>query len=158
MRTLEIINASGGQAPLIAVEIRSPVWEEPLCLVQAFGDMTLTDSLGESFTFRRSAMQVSFPERNTGGFSDLTFTVAGVSGEALERAESLSRSSAPAALYLLEYLPGADEPCWSLRLSVTRVECGLRSAAVTAGWHDTLNRRFPYHRYTARRFPGLKYV
>lgn len=156
--SLKVINASGGRAPTIAIQIESEALEEPICLVSDFHNQQLEDHSGTLREFRASGLRIALPERNTSGFSDLTFQVADVSGETYDYAMQVLQKSDTAQLWLLEYLPEAQAPCYKLRLSVTQVSIELKKATITAGWHDTLNRKFPYMRYTAIKFPGLRYI
>lgn len=158
LESLKVINASGGKAPTIAIQIESPALEEPICLVSDFVERELFDHANVERKFRASGLKISLPERNTSGFSDLTFQIADVSGETYGYAQQVVNSSDVAQLWLLEYLPGAKKPCYTLRLSITQIMVEIDKATVTAGWHDTLNRKFPYLRYTAIKFPGLRYV
>ena len=67
----------------------------------------------------------------------------------------------------MQYLPfdeisnddtNAPTPVYNLRLFVTGVAITTAGATISSGWHDTLNAKFPFRRYTAKEFPGLKYV
>ena len=84
--TLEEIYASGGQLPVITLVITNEAIGT-LRYVLGYEDMIL-----EGKTYRKSAFTVSMPERSDSGFSDLSFGVDGVSGEAYEYMKEVIKS------------------------------------------------------------------
>lgn len=163
-RPLAEINRMGGDAPLFALLIESEGCE-PLTIVQGYKDVWLKDANGEARLFTASGMTIELPERKAGSASALNFGVADVSGEAMARCESLRDSAHPVYVTCLEYAShggksseDAPEPVWHLRLFGTSAAITPKGATFSAGWHDTLNAKYPYRRYTAAQFPGLKYV
>lgn len=163
-RPLAEINRMGGDAPLFALLIESEGCE-PLAIAQGYRDVWLKDANGEARLFSASGMTIELPERKAGSASALNFGVADVSGEALSRCEQLRDSAHPVYVTCLEYAShggksseDAPEPVWHLRLFGTSAAITPKGATFSAGWHDTLNAKYPYRRYTAAQFPGLKYV
>lgn len=156
--SLKVLQASGNEQPIIALMITSDSLANPICLVGAYSELTLSDQNGVSHTFTPCSMNVAFPEKNTSGFSDLAFTVGDTQGLAMAYITQVMSNNDSAQLVLLEYLPSETTPCYSLRLTVNHCDVTPTSASITAGWHDTLNRKFPYKRYTARHFKGLRYA
>lgn len=163
-RPLAEINRMGGDSPLFALLIESEGCE-PLAIVQGYKDVWLKDANGEARLFTASGMTIELPERKAGSASALNFGVADVSGEAMARCESLRDSAHPVYVTCLEYAShggksseDAPEPVWHLRLFGTSAAITPKGATFSAGWHDTLNAKYPYRRYTAAEFPGLKYV
>lgn len=163
-RPLAEINRMGGDAPLFALLIESEGCE-PLAIVQGYKDVWLKDANGEARLFTASGMTIELPERKAGSASALNFGVADVSGEAMARCESLRDSAHPVYVTCLEYAShggkdaeNAPAPVWHLRLFGTSAAITPKGATFSAGWHDTLNAKYPYRRYTAAEFPGLKYV
>lgn len=163
-RPLAEINRMGGDAPLFALLIESEGCE-PLAIAQGFKDVWLKDANGEARLFTASGMTIELPERKAGSASALNFGVADVSGEAMARCEQLRDSAHPVYVTCLEYAShggkdaeNAPEPVWHLRLFGTSAAITPKGATFSAGWHDTLNAKYPYRRYTAAEFPGLKYV
>ena len=98
----------------------------------------------------------------------LSFGVGSISGEVMELCNTVMSGAVPCYLTLLEYLPfdtsreydgdTAVSPIYTLKLFVTSCQITTKGATITAGWHDTLNAKFPYKRYTAKQFKGLRYV
>lgn len=163
-RPLAEINRMGGDAPLFALLIESEGCE-PLAIAQGYKDVWLKDANGEARLFTASGMTIELPERKAGSAAALNFGVADVSGEALSRCEQLRDSANPVYVTCLEYAShggkdaaGAPAPVWHLRLFGTSAAITPKGATFSAGWHDTLNAKYPYRRYTAAQFPGLKYV
>ena len=118
--------------------------------------------------FTPSGIQINLPERTNQSGSALSFGVASINGEVLEIADTIMSNANPCYLTVLEYLPfdtsaeydsvTAYKPCYSLTLFVTSCQVTPKGATITAGWHDTLNAKFPFKRYTAKQFKGLRYV
>ena len=156
--TLRTLNASGSKMPVMAVEIFSDKLTTPICLVQAQQDMSLKDANGTTRTFTACGISISLPERNTSGFSDVSLAIGDTRGIAMGYCSQVVNNDGTANLYVLEYLPGETTPVYKLRLSMTSAEITPKQATFTAGWHDCLNRRFPYMKYSARHFKGLRYV
>ena len=155
---LNTLNASGNRLPLVALNITSDSLDNPICLVQSQEEKILTDNHGNSFTFLPCSLSVNFPERNTSGFSDLTFVVGDTQGIVMGYVSQIMGEYNTADLTLLEYLPDEDEPCYHLKLLVTHAEVTQRQATISAGWHDCLNAKYPRLKYTAKNFKGLRYV
>lgn len=156
--SLKVLNASGSQLPLVALMITSDALNEPICLVQAYEDQTLKDADGTSHLFHACGISINLPERNTSGFSDVNFSVSDSQGICMAYVNQVTSQNGTAQLWVLEYLPNETVPVYSLRLSITTADITPVKAQFSAGWHDTLNRKFPYLRYTASRFKGLRYA
>lgn len=156
--SLKTLNASGTEMPLIALMITSDCLDEPICLVQSYADQTLEDPDGTERLFRACGMTVNLPERNTSGFSDVNFAVSDSHGVCMSYVNEVISQNGTAQLWVLEYLPRETTPVYQLRLSVTNADITPTKAQFSAGWHDTLNRSFPYIRYTATKFKGLRYA
>lgn len=163
-RPLAEINRIEGDAPLFALLIESEGCE-PLAIAQGYKDVWLKDANGEARLFTASGMTIELPERKAGSAAALNFGIADVSGEAMARCEQLRDSAHPIYVTCLEYAShggedaeSAPEAAWHLRLFGTSAAITPKGATFSAGWHDTLNAKYPYRRYTAAQFPGLKYV
>ena len=76
--SLEEIYASGGRLPIVTLTIANETIGT-LRYVLGYEDMQLWGN-----TYEKSAFTVSMPERSDSGFSDLSFGVDGVCGEAYE--------------------------------------------------------------------------
>lgn len=163
-RPLAEINRMGGDAPLFALLIESEGCQ-PLAIAQGYKDVWLKDANGEARLFTASGMTIELPERKAGSAAALNFGIADVSGEAMARCEQLRDSAQPIYVTCLEYAShggesseDAPEAAWHLKLFGTSAAITPKGATFSAGWHDTLNAKYPYRRYTAAQFPGLKYV
>ena len=165
---LAIVNANGTDAPIYAIVIESESLATPICFAQSYHGFIARDHNDELREFTPSGIQINLPERTNQSGSALSFGVASINGEVLEIADTIMSNANPCYLTVLEYLPfdtsaeydsvTAYKPCYSLTLFVTSCQVTPKGATITAGWHDTLNAKFPFKRYTAKQFKGLRYV
>ena len=165
---LAIVNAQGTDAPVMAIKIDCESLSKPICFAQSYHDFVARDDQGELQEFQSSGIQINLPERTNQSGSALSFGVGSISGEVVELCNTVMSGAVPCYLTLLEYLPfdtsreyGGDtavSPIYMLKLFVTSCQITTKGATITAGWHDTLNAKFPYKRYTAKQFKGLRYV
>lgn len=168
MYELEVINANGTNAPVVAVKIESETLSNPICFAQSFSDFSAKDENGTLREFQGTGIQINLPERTNESGSALSFGIASVNGEVMQIADEVMKGANPCYLTVLQYMPfdttksytsdNAYSPIYELRLFVTACQITHKGATITAGWHDTLNAKFPYQRYTAKRFKGLRYV
>ena len=150
--TLEEIYASGGQLPVITLIITNEAIGT-LRYVLGYEDLVL-----EGKTYRKSAFTVSMPERSDSGFSDLSFGVDGVSGEAYEYMKEVIRSQTSSFITVTQWHYADHSKLSKITLSITGGRITRESATFTASFCDMLNLEFPRLRYTASNAPGLKYV
>lgn len=165
---LAVVNANGTDAPVMAIIIESESLTTPICFAQSYHDFSARDHNQELRDFVASGIQINLPERNNQSGNALSFGVASVNGEVIELSNQVLDGAYPAYLTVLEYLPfdtsqefdsdTAFSPIYSLTLFVTSCQVTTKGATITAGWHDTLNAKFPFKRYTAKQFKGLRYV
>jgi hypothetical protein len=165
---LAIVNAQGTDAPVMAIKIDCESLSKPICFAQSYHDFVARDEQGELQEFQSSGIQINLPERTNQSGSALSFGVGSISGEVMELCNTVMSGAVPCYLTLLEYLPfdtsreydgdTAVSPIYTLKLFVTSCQITTKGATITAGWHDTLNAKFPYKRYTAKQFKGLRYV
>ena len=165
---LAVVNANGTDAPIYAIVIESKSLATPICFAQSYHGFVARDHNDELREFTPSGIQINLPERTNQSGSALSFGVASINGEVLEIADTIMAGANPCYLTVLEYLPfdtSADydsttayKPSYSLTLFVTSCQVTPKGATITAGWHDTLNAKFPFKRYTAKQFKGLRYV
>ena len=165
---LAIVNAQGTDAPVMAIKIDCESLSKPICFAQSYHDFVARDDQGELLEFQSSGIQINLPERTNQSGSALSFGVGSISGEVMELCNTVMSGAVPCYLTLLEYLPfdtsreydgdTAVSPIYTLKLFVTSCQITTKGATITAGWHDTLNAKFPYKRYTAKQFKGLRYV
>ena len=150
--SLEEIYASGGRLPIITLTIRNDAIGT-LRYVLGYEDMNL---YGE--TYEKSAFTVSMPERSDSGFSDLSFGVDGVSGEAYEYMKRVIGSKESTFITVTQWHYEYHDKLSELTLTITGGRITRESATFTASFCDMLNLEFPRLRYTATNAPGLKYV
>ena len=150
--SLEEIYASGGRLPIITLTIRNDAIGT-LRYVLGYEDMNL---YGE--TYEKSAFTVSMPERSDSGFSDLSFGVDGVSGEAYEYMKRVIGSKESTFITVTQWHYEYHDKLSELTLTITGGRITRESATFTASFCDMLNLEFPRLRYTAANAPGLKYV
>ena len=150
--SLEEIYASGGRLPIITLTIRNDAIGT-LRYVLGYEDMNL---YGE--TYEKSAFTVSMPERSDSGFSDLSFGVDGVSGEAYEYMKRVIESKESTFITVTQWHYEYHDKLSELTLTITGGRITRESATFTASFCDMLNLEFPRLRYTAANAPGLKYV
>ena len=165
---LAIVNAQGTDAPVMAIKIDCESLSKPICFAQSYHNFVARDDQGELQEFQSSGIQINLPERTNQSGSALSFGVGSISGEVMELCNTVMSGAVPCYLTLLEYLPfdtsreydsdTAVSPIYTLKLFVTSCQITTKGATITAGWHDTLNAKFPYKRYTAKQFKGLRYV
>lgn len=167
LKPLAEILAGAGSAPRLAIMIESDGLAEPICLYRGYTPVLLATPSGAVHEFKPTGMSIELPERRAGSADALSFGIGDVSGEVLAYCEQIRDSAKPAYITVLQYPPfnefdtaedTAPVPIYNLRLFITTCAITTKGATFSAGWHDTLNAKFPYRRYTATDFPGLKYV
>ena len=75
--SLSEICASGGQMPVITLTFENAKFKNPYRYVLGYSDVTIGDNF-----FAAAAFTIQLPERSASGFSDLSFAICNVSGEA----------------------------------------------------------------------------
>ena len=150
--SLEEIYASGGRLPIITLTIRNDAIGT-LRYVLGYEDMNLYGD-----TYEKSAFTVSMPERSDSGFSDLSFGVDGVSGEAYEYMKRVIGSKESTFITVTQWHYEYHDKLSELTLTITGGRITRESATFTASFCDMLNLEFPRLRYTSTNAPGLKYV
>lgn len=150
--SLNEIYASGGQLPAVTLTIENEEIGE-LNFILAYEDKKIDDVL-----YHASAFTVQLPERSDSGFTDLAFSVCGVSGQCYDYVKRTLQSKATTYLTLRQWHPETEELLYSLKLTVTGGQLTRDAANFTASFCDMLNTEFPKLRYTTYNAPGLKYV
>ena len=150
--SLEEIYASGGRLPIVTLTIRNDAIGA-LRYVLGYEDINLY-----GYTYEKSAFTVSMPERSDSGFSDLSFGVDGVSGEAYEYMKRVIETKTTTYITVTQWHYEYHDKLSELTLTITGGRITRESATYTASFCDMLNLEFPRLRYTATNAPGLKYV
>ena len=117
-----------------------------------------TDVTINKNTYAAAAFTIQLPERSASGFSDLSFAICNVSGEAYQMTKKAIASLKPTYLTLQEWAPDDYSLMQSLRLTVTDAKITTEQATFVASFCDMLNTAFPRLRYTDKNAPGLKYI
>lgn len=150
--TLNEIYASGGQLPAVTLTIENEEIGE-LNFILAYENRKIDDVL-----YHASAFTVQLPERSDSGFTDLAFSICGVSGQCYSYVRSALMSHTTTYLTLKQWHSETGELMYQQRLTVTGGQITRESANFTASFCDMLNTEFPKLRYTVNNAPGLKYV
>ena len=150
--SLNQIYASGGQLPLVTLEINNSEIGT-LRFILAYEDKQIS-----GYTYKASAFTVQLPERSDNGFTDLAFSICGVSGQCYEYIKQALNSQSTTLLTLKQWHPETEAELYTLTLTVTGGQLTRDTANFTASFCDMLNTEFPKLRYTAYNAPGLKYV
>lgn len=150
--TINEIFASGGQLPLVTLEIEN----EEIGTLRFILDNQPRTINGD--VYEASAFTVQMPERSDSGFSDLSFSICGVNGECYQYIKRVLRSNSTTYLTMKERHPEDLSDLYALTLTVTGGQITRERADFTASFCDMLNTEFPKLRYTAHNAPGLKYI
>ena len=150
--TLNEIYASGGQLPAVTLDIENDEIGN-LHFILAYEDKIIND-----LKYTASAFSVQLPERSDSGFTDLAFSICGVSGQCYDYIKRALASHATTYLTLKQWHSETKELLYTLTLTVTGGQLTRDQANFTASFCDMLNTEFPKLRYTANNAPGLKYV
>jgi len=150
--TLNEIYASGGQLPDVTLDIENNEIGN-MHFILAYEDKIIND-----IKYTASAFSVQLPERSDSGFTDLAFSICGVSGQCYDYIKRALASHATTYLTLKQWHSETKELLYTLTLTVTGGQLTRDQANFTASFCDMLNTEFPKLRYTANNAPGLKYV
>lgn len=150
--SLNEIYASGGQLPTVTLQIDNEDIGQ-LRFVLGYEDQKIAGA-----TYSASAFLIQLPERSDSGFTDLSFSICGVSGQCYDYIKRALASHATTYLTLKQWHAETEDLLYSLTLTVTGGQLTRDQANFTASFCDMLNTEFPKLRYTAFNAPGLKYV
>lgn len=150
--TLNEIYASGGQLPDVTLDIENDEIGN-LHFILAYEDKIIND-----LKYTASAFSVQLPERSDSGFTDLAFSICGVSGQCYAYVRNALMSHTTTYLTLKQWHSETGELMYQQRLTVTGGQLTRDTANFTASFCDMLNTEFPKLRYTVNNAPGLKYV
>lgn len=152
LASLNEIYASGGQLPLITLEIDNEEIGE-LRFVLSPDNKELSGEI-----YHASAFTVQMPERSGNGFSDLSFAICGVNGECYSYIMQAMDSGKPTLLTYRQWHPETETLQDELTLTVTGCQINRNTAQFSASFCDMLNLEFPRLKYTAYNAPGLKFI
>lgn len=161
MSLIETVYASApsDQVILPTLEILVP-GEDPIRVVAAFEDLTVTLETLETVTFQAGPFDFVRPKKDTSGQQNLTFAIANVTGEAQRVVEAAIEAGSEVPINYREYLSSdltapAAQP---IKMTMRGGQFEGIMVQVEAGYFDLLNHAWPRSRYTASFAPGLRYI
>jgi hypothetical protein len=115
---------------------------------------------GSQAFFISSGLQLALPPKSVKGKQNLTFQIDNVTGIArmfIDRALKYgTKVTLTHRVYLANYPSAPAKP--RLDMTVSSCKTNIKTAAIVASFHDTVNRAWPRRRYTPTITPGLKYI
>ena len=116
------------------------------------------DIVIEDVTYQRSNFQISLPESNNSGFSDIKIQVCNVNNQVYEHLKEAIDNNIVLSVRLCLRLPDSYTVDWAMSLDIKGLALREDKAEITASANDILNCEFPKLRYNALNFPGLRYI
>lgn len=147
-------------------EICASLDENPVTTLEFSGDgfTSLYYVLGNedlkigNITYLKSNFQVSLPERTNSGFGDINLAVCNVNNQVYDALKEAIDNNIPLQVRLDLRIPDTLASDYEVKLDVKGLVFNEDKVQITASAADILNCEFPKERYTALKFPGLKYV
>lgn len=168
MTLLADIYASGGDEIIIpTLSFRCSAWASPVHLARSIDPITATLETGEAVTFLAGDFADQLVKQASEGQQAAQFVIAAYPDPAIDNdIEPLAlldaARDAGAKVYVdyREFILGdLSAPARPVEtLTVTGYTVQDDQLAFTASFYDLVNKAYPRRRYTARLFPGLKYV
>ena len=158
---LDILRASGGSdVEIPTLELTCEAWADSLFLCAGFDDLTATTEDLRVVTFQASGMDVSLPKANNDGTQSLGIAIDNVTGEAQRRVDQANEAGKKINMIYRVYLESdlsspADNP---LLLEALSAQIAGPTINFTGGYFNLIGAAWPRRRYTAKDFPGLKYM
>lgn len=132
---------------------------DPIRICTGFVDLTLTLENETEAEFIAGPLSIKRPSKNTSGQQLLSLSIANATAEGQEAIEAALESGEEVSVIYREYVASDLSAPASRPYRMT-----LRGGAfqgimiqIEAGYFDLLNTQWPRDRYTADRFPGLRY-
>ena len=132
---------------------------EPVYLINYTQEHEGYDNLGILQTFVPVPMQLTAPNRDDSGNSDMSITICGIQSEALDFLYSaLSDATKSIQCWYSVFILGDPEPQISpwLEFQLTGIAVAEDSVTATASRSSVINQPFPTELYRLSRFPGLR--
>ncbi len=158
---LDILRASGGSdVEIPTLELICEAWADSLFLCAGYFDLTATTEDGRLVTFQACGMDVSLPKTNNEGTQSLGIAIDNVTGEAQARADQANAAGKTITMIYRVFLESdlsapAEHP---LRLDALSAQIVGPTINFNGGYFNLIGTAWPRVRYTADKFPGLKYM
>lgn len=159
MTTLQKAYASANDEIIRTLEILvSSV--DPIRVCTGFVDRLLTLESGAEVEFTAGPLSIRRPKKGDSGQQTLSLSIANVTAQGQEAIEAALESGDKVPVIYREYLasdlsaPASNPYRMTLRGGTLQ---GIM-IQIEAGYFDLLNTQWPRDRYTADRFPGLRYL
>lgn len=158
---LDILRASGGSdVEIPTLELTCTAWADSLFLCAGFFDLTAVLEDARTVTFQACGMDVSLPKASNEGTQSLGIAIDNVTGEAQLRVDRANAAGAVINMTYRVFLESdlsqpAENP---LRLEALSAQIVGPTINFTGGYFNLISAAWPRRRYTAKDFPGLKYM
>lgn len=152
INSLSQVYATLDTSPVITLDFTGDNFNR-LSFVLGNNDITV-----DGVTYQRSNFQVSLPESNNSGFSDIKIQVCNVNNQVYEHLKEAIDNNIVLSVRLCLRLPDTLSIDWVMSLDIKGLALREDKAEITASANDILNCEFPKLRYNALNFPGLRYI
>ena len=149
---LSEVCASLDENPIVTLQFKGQEFQT-LYYVLGNEDLQIGD-----VTYLKSNIQVSLPERTNSGFGDINIGICNVNNQVYAALKQAIDSNIVLSVRLDLRIPDTLASDYDVTLNVKGVVFQEDKVQITASAADILNCEFPKNRYTAEKFPGLKYV
>lgn len=142
-----------------SLEILVPGFE-PIRIVAAYQDYSLTDENSITNLFKAAPFDYKEPAKNTTGQQNLSFIIGNVTGEAQRAVDYALENNVQTPViwrcHLSTDLTAPAKPPYKMTLLGGQFQAG--NIQIDAGYFDPLNYAWPRNRYTNDFAPGLRYI
>ena len=159
MSTLKKSYASATDEIIRTLEIK-PSGSPPIRVCTGYVDRLLTLEDDTEAEFIAGPLSIKRPSKSASGQQNLSLSIANVTAQGQEAIEAALESGGEVPCIYREYLasdlsaPASNPYRMTLRGGTLQ---GIM-IQIEAGYFDLLNTQWPRDRYTAERFPGLRYI
>lgn len=163
MTILENLYASGGSDVKVAcLSFECDAWDESAHLCHGYEDLIITLEDSTQVIATGSDFAAKLPDRGANGRQDMSFTIDPRGSSAIEKLDQAKESGDKVYVtfrtYMLSDLSGPAEPADSMvavSYTYNKIESSL---SFIASFHDLVNKSWPFRRYRATDYKGLKYA
>jgi len=158
---LKRVYASGGSEQiLITLEIKSPSFLEPVCLVHDFRDWQLGTEDGRVLLFRGVPFAYSRQKSDNSGKNTLRFAIDNISSEAQEYIETAMSNREKITVIAREYLDSdlSAPQRAPIYMEVQSAHINSSAVQIDCGQYNILNTRWPRRVYSSEFAPGLRFL
>jgi len=158
---LKRVYASGGSEQiLITLEINSPSFPEPVCLVHDFRDWQLGTEDGRVLLFRGVPFAYSRQKSDNNGKNTLRFAIDNISGEAQEYIETAMSNREKITVIAREYLDSdlSAPQRAPIYMEVQGAHINSSAVQIDCGQYNILNTSWPRRVYSSEFAPGIRFL